>query len=271
MLQSLRESCQTIWNTAVLYAGKSPWLTLLSLAACLYLLIVSPAFRKKLLLPIIILVVLVINPVLYRFVYGNNDLPFVSKYGLRYWRFFWMLPQAILVGLAAMDIMRRLSSALPRCIALVVAACIVMMTGSNMYANERVFKPAESAYKLSRRVEMVCEIILNDDPQPVCLFDKSMSAQVREYSGNIQQTWGRNGNWNLVQDPEAYAIYNALRDKDRDWDAIFNFAVQRNVTHMSFMLNKSENRQNMLTLAKAHGYDILKRFGRRYILHRKSK
>lgn len=269
MLQSLRDSSQTIWNTAVMYAGKSPWLMLLSVASCLYLLIASPAFRKKLLLPIIILFVLVVNPVLYSLVYGNNNLPFVSSYGLRYWRFFWMLPQAILVGLAAMHVIRRLSSALPRCIALAVAAGIILMTGPTIYANERIFKPAQSAYKLTGTVETICEIILNDDPQPLCLFDKTMSAQVREYSGNIQQTWGRNGNWNLVQDSEAYAVYNALREKPRDWDTVFNFAEQRNVTHISFRLNKQDNRKEMLALAKAHGYDVLKKLGRRYVLHRR--
>lgn len=264
---SLRESCQAIWNTAVMYAGKHPWSLLLALAACLYLLVASPDFRKKLLLPVVLLLVLVLNPVLYSLVYGNNRLPFVNGYGLRYWRFFWLLPQAIVIGLAATDILRRLASSLTRCTALAVAAGIILLSGPSLYENEKLFEPTVSAYKLKKNVITVCEAILADDPHPMCLLDKTLSAQVREYSGDIHQVWGRAGVWNLVSDPEALEVYRVLRKKPRDWERIFSFARERGVTHLCFPVYKGE-RKALLKAAKENGYDLLRRYGWRYLLHR---
>lgn len=267
MLLSLRESCQAMWNAAVTYAGKHPWSLLLSLAALLYLLIASPDFRKKLLLPVVILLLLVFNPVLYSLVYGNNNLPFVTNYGLRYWRFFWLLPQSILIGLAAMDILRRLPSATLRCAALAVAAGIILLTGPSMYGDPNYFKPAESAYKLSAGVQEACEAILQENPHPLCMFDGRYSAQAREYSGDIRQVWGRNGVWNLVPDPEALEVYRALQQKQRDWDRILTFARERGVTHICFSIRKAY-RKEMLEAAETYGYGVLLRRGRRYVLHR---
>ena len=267
MLLSLRESCQAMWNTAVMYAGRQPWSLLLSVAALLYLLIASPDFRKKLLLPVVILLLLVFNPVLYSLVYGNNNLPFVTRYGLRYWRFFWMLPQSILIGLAAMDILRRLPSAPLRCAALAVAAGIILLTGPSMYQDTRQFKPAGTPYKLGVGVPEACEAILQDDPHPLCMFDDYYCAQVREYSGDIRQMWGRDGVWNLIPDAEALEMFNALQQKQRDWDRIFTYAREHGVTHISFRILKAY-RKEMLEAAKAYGYGVLQRRGGRYVLHR---
>ena len=265
---SFGESCRAIWESLLNYVGDYPLMMALSAVACVYLLIASPGFRKRLLWPIVVLALLVFNPVLYSLVYANTSLPFVAAYGLRYWRFFWMLPQAIVIGLAAADLIRRFSRPLARCAALTLAAGIIVATGQNMYYNEAIFSPARSPYKLSRGPEEVCEVILADDPNPLCLFDKVVTPQARQYSGNIRQVWGRNGSWSVFADPEGYEIYNVLNSEPRDLERVFAFAVQRGVTHISFLLHKSENRAEVLELAGQYGYKKLHRNGRRLILRR---
>lgn len=265
---SLRQSCMEIWGHIKNYAGEAPLMLILSVAACVYLLIVSRPFREKLLWPVVILVAMVINPVLYSLVYGNNNLPFVTQYGLRFWRFLWMLPQAILIGLAVMDLARRLPRPWMRCGALVLVAGVIVVSGQNIYRNSKVFKAAKSAYKISNTAEYVCKTVLEDDPRPVCMFDGTVSAEAREYDGNIRQVWGRSGSWNVVWDPEGWEVYNRLIARPRSWEPIFAFAEQRGVTHISFLLDKSEDGDEMLSVAAKHGYTVLATQGRRSILHR---
>jgi hypothetical protein len=265
---SLRQSCLEIWGHVKNYVGESPLILILSLVACLYLLIVSRTFRRKLLLPIVILVVMVFNPVLYSLIYGNNNLPFVTQYGLRFWRFMWMLPQAILISLAVMDLARRLPRPWMRCGALVLVAGIIIGPGQNIYRSTKVFKPAISGYKISNTAEYVCKTVLEDDPQPLCMFDGAISAQAREYDGHIRQLWGRNGSWNVVWDPEAWEVYNMLISRPRNWEPIFAFAEQRGVTHISFTMEESENGEQMRSVAGQHGYTVFATKGKRSILHR---
>jgi hypothetical protein len=268
MLLSIHEACREMWNWIVQYTGGFPVLPLLSIAAGIYLLAANKAFMRKLLAPIIALVVIVFNPILYSLLYANNNLPFVTSYGLRYWRFFWLLPQGILIGAAAAELMRRFSSPLARCLGLSVAAALILMAGQNIFMDERVFKPSTSAYKLRPTVQAVCEKVLADDPEPLCMFDSVISTEAREYSGSIRQLWGRSGVWNILPDPEALEVYNQLTGRPRDLEAIFAFAEQRGVTHISFVVRAKEDWDEMLTAARRHGYEELDRIDKRIILHR---
>lgn len=268
---SIQDSCREIKNWAVQYAGDFPAIMFLSIAACIYFIFTSKSFRRKLLAPIVALVVLVLNPVMYSLLYGNNNLPFVSTYGLRYWRFFWLLPQAVLVSAFAMDLLRRTGRPVVRCLGLVVAAAIIILVGKNIYLDEKQFMPAESAYKVSPTVQKVCEVVLADEPEPLCMFDNVISTQAREISGSIRQLWGRNGVWNVIGDPEALEIYKCLQEKDREWETIFAYAEQRGVTHISFTVKKNEDQVQLRAVARQHGYDVLEIIDdKRFIWHRVS-
>ena len=265
---SLWDSCREMGNAIRLYTGGFPALMLLSVAGAVYLFAVSGEFRRRLLAPAIVLAFIVVNPVLYSLLYGNNNLPFVTNYGLRYWRFFWLLPQGILIGAAAVDLMRRFSSPLARCLGLSLAAALILLAGQNIFTDEQVFKPSTSAYKLRPTVQAICETVLADDPEPLCMFDSVISTQAREYSGSIRQLWGRSGVWNIVTDPQALEVYNQLTGRPRDLEAIFAFAEQRGVTHISFVVRAKEDWDEMLAAARRHGYDELDRMDNRVILHR---
>lgn len=265
MLLSFQESCQEIWGWLQKYAGSSPWMLLLSIAACLYLLISSRTFRQNLLLPIILLIAIVINPLLYSLVYNNHNLPFVAGYGLRYWRFFWMLPQGLLIGLAVSDLMGRLSNSLLRCMSLILVAGIIILTCQNMFMDKKQFRPAASVYKINASVQKACEMILEDNPQPLCLFDNHFSAQAREYDGSIRQVWGRGGTWNVVSDPEALEAHHQLRAKPRNWEYVFEFAEQRGVTHIASIRRKGEDKKELLAMAERHGYTVMHKTGRTII------
>ena len=265
---SFWDSCREMGNAIGLYAGGFPALTLLSIAGAVYLFVVSGEFRRKLLGPAIVLAFIVVNPVLYSLLYGNNNLPFVTNYGLRYWRFFWLLPQGIMIGAAAGQLLSRFLSPLARCLGMGVAAALILLAGQNIFTYEQVFKPSTSAYKLRPTVQAVCEKVLADDPEPLCMFDNVISTEAREYSGSIRQLWGRSGVWNIVTDPQALEVYNQLTGRPRDLEAIFAYAEQRGVTHISFVVRAKEDWDEMLASARRHGYEELDRIDNRIILHR---
>ena len=268
MLLSIRESCREMWNWTVQYAGGFPGLLLLSIAAGGYLLAACKSFRRKLLAPVIALILIVVNPMLYSLLYGNNNLPFVTSYGLRYWRFFWLLPQGILIGATAVHLMCRFSHPLIRCLGLVLASTIIVLAGQNIFLDKGQFKPAVSPYKINRTTELVCEKVLADNPEPLCMFDNVISTQARQYSGSIRQLWGRNGTWNVISDPEAWEAYVRLYARPREWEPIFAFAEQRGVTHISYVIRQKDDQEQMLAIAGQHGYEELDRIDKRIILHR---
>ena len=270
-MMSFLDSCRAMGDMIVQYAGGFPALLLLSIAGGVYLLVVSRPFRQRLLGPILALAVIVFNPVLYSLLYGNNDLPFVSNYGLRYWRFFWLLPQGILIAAAAAHLMGRFAKPFARCLSLVVAAAVIMLAGKNVFMDENVFRPSASPYKITPIVKTVCEKVLADDPEPVCMFDNVISTQAREYSGSIRQLWGRNGNWNTSGDAEAWEVYNLLEARPRDWEPIFDFAEQRGVTHISYIVRVKDDPDEMLAVAGRHGYEEMDRIDKRIILHRSGR
>lgn len=265
---SFWDSCREMGNAIGLYAGGFPALTLLSIAGAVYLFVVSGEFRRKLLGPAIVLAFIVVNPVLYSLLYGNNNLPFVTSYGLRYWRFFWLLPQGILIGATAVHLMRRFSHPLIRCLGLVLASTIIVLAGQNIFLDKGQFKPAVSPYKINRTTELVCEKVLADNPEPLCMFDNVISTQARQYSGSIRQLWGRNGTWNVISDPEAWEAYVRLYARPREWEPIFAFAEQRGVTHISYVIRQKDDQEQMLAIAGQHGYEELDRIDKRIILHR---
>ena len=268
MLLSIQEACREIWNWIVQYTGGFPVLPLLSIVAGIYLLAANKAFMRKLLAPIIALVVIVFNPILYSLLYANNNLPFVTSYGLRYWRFFWLLPQGILIAAAAVHLMRLFSHPLIRCLGLALASAIIVLAGQNLFLDDKQFKPAVSPYKTSRTVEVVCEKVLADNPEPICMFDSVVSSHAREYSGSIRQLWGRDGVWNVIHDPEAWEAYTQLYARPREWEPIFAFAEQRGVTHISYIIRIKDDQEQMLAVARQHGYEELDRIDNRIILHR---
>lgn len=265
---SFMDSCREIGRVIARYAGGTPALLLLSIAGGIYLLVVSRPFRRRLLAPIIALAVIVLNPVLYSLVYGNTNLPFVSSYGLRYWRFFWLLPQGILIAAAATHLIGRMKRPLARCLGLVAATALILLAGKNIFLVEGAYKPAVSPYKMTRIVETVCEKVLADDPDPVCMFDNVISTQARAYSGHIRQLWGRDGSWSVFADPEAWAVYNLLEGRPREWEPIFAFAEQRGVTHISYVVRAKDDPDEMLAIAGRHGYETLEKIDKRIILHK---
>ena len=254
---SIAEAWQEIVHWIEEYTGSNPVIFILALDAAVYLMIVSEDIRKKIIFPLIVLIPIVINPILYKYIY----------YDLRYWRFFWMLPDAVLIGLAVADICRRVRKAWLKCAVLVVIAASLALIGTNMFlpTEENLFLPAESALKLTPETIEACETILNDNPKPRVIFNDYICIQSRQYSGDIIQMYGRDYDGFIIgMTPEVREIAEVswYTVKEKDMDRMFQYAFDCGYTHCCL-----RTMDGLDEIAGRYGFTLLKQFGLYSIYH----
>ena len=62
------------------YVGEHPFMLIFAVDSLIFLLIANKSIRKSIIIPLLCMVPIVINPVLYKYIYRTQ----------RYWRFFWI-------------------------------------------------------------------------------------------------------------------------------------------------------------------------------------
>lgn len=241
---SLSESWAAITDWIRTYMGTPAWLLLIAGIAAVYLFIVNRDVRVRILIPLLVLAPIVINPWLYHYIYRD----------LRYWRFFWLIPQSVLIALAFNDLCRRFAKAWLKCLALLALSGIIVLAGYNLFQWEDWFTPAENPYKIRSRVIEICDMILEDEPQPLCLFDNIVSFETRQYSSAVRQCWTKRG---MGSDPEGQQIFDMMQEPERDWARVFEYAEKKGCTHVTVRPKKNEKIKAIRKIAKKYGYTVL--------------
>lgn len=239
------------------YTGGKAVFLILAIDAAIYLMIVNKDIRKRIIIPILVLVPIVINPVLYKYVY----------YDLRYWRFFWMLPDAVMIGLAVADICQRIQKGWLKCVSLIAIAGSLALIGTNMFlpTEENLFLPATGPMKLTPETMEACQAIEQENPNAKCIFTDYIVIQARQYSGNFTQLYGRDVDGFIIDmTPEVREIADAswYVSKTKDPDRLFSYARENGYTHIC--VRTAENADQY---AEAHGYTLMKQFGLYSIFH----
>ena len=238
------------------YVNGNPVFLILAAMAFVYLMIVNRNVRRGMLWPILLMVPVVINPVLYKYVYKD----------LRYWRFFWLLPEAVLIGLAVMDLGRRTKKQWAKCLVLVAAAAVLVFTGQNVFLPEAgQFAVADNNRKVSKEVRENCEIILQDNPAPKCIFEDWIAYETREFSGEITQLYGRDIDGYIIwPSGEAEMVKSWWDGSEEEKEQIFAFAANGGYTHICCL-----SREEFYGMAEKNGYSLLAEVNGRSIFKRK--
>jgi len=252
---------QGAWNEILeeihTYTGEPAVILFIALAAAVYLMIMNRDVRTKILVPLLILIPVVINPPLYHYVYRD----------LRYWRFFWLLPQSCLIAMALNDLCRRFRQPWLKCLCLAVTAAGIVLVGTNVYLREDKYSPTANPYKILQRTIDISDIILADDPHPRVVFDNKVCFETREYSGEIIQPWGRHG---MTDSAEARAFYyEMISQTPKDREALFAYAEQNGYTYVSCRKHQEEKAKELKKTAKAHGYELLDTWEKYFIFRKK--
>ena len=240
-----------------IYTTEHLILFILAIDALIYLLIANKRIRKSMIIPILCLIPIIINPILYKYVYK----------GLRYWRFFWILPEVVLIGLAFADLSKKINKQWVKCVSLIATAGTLMIMGQNVFLPKAgEFKPKENLYKIDQSVKQNCDIILADNPYPKCIFQRGFT-QTRQYSGNITQMYARDVEGYIIgPSKEARIVYNSWNGEPEEQEYIFTVAQEKGYTHICCRTTEGFDE-----MADQHGFSILSKTDDWTIYHRKTQ
>lgn len=176
MMQAVKEIIN--WYQAYYADG---FYLLFAFFSYIYLFVHCPELRKKFLLPMGLIMFCVLNPILYKYVFSK----------IVYWRLFWMFPTAILIGTAAVQLIRSSKGKAVKLFVLAAICVLIVIKGTNVFQHGG-FTKVQTFEKLPKEVQMVCDVILELEEEPRCIMPRPLLVDARQYSGEIQLMYGRN-------------------------------------------------------------------------------
>lgn len=167
------------------YAGNEI-MVIVALVCLLYMLIFEKEIRNKYVIPLLVCILLVVNPILYKYLYSRTYM---------YWRLFWIFSLHIIIGIALICLIRRIKNDYLKVLVFAAScACSVYFSGiPNVFDNNSLleYTERENLEKLPPGVVEVCEKILELEDKPKVIGDNQFVIYSRVYSGEIKQLWGR--------------------------------------------------------------------------------
>ena len=171
-----------------MYGGSAIWI--LFVVALIYLFIAEKPFRKTVVLPAVALLIVVLNPVCYTYLWK----PMV-RYA--FWRMFWLFPVVPVIALAATCAVLRIRGRLNRkaagVLAAIAMAALIGVGGNCVYSYALTsFSPASNPHKLPGDVLAVGEFLLKQDPHPRVVVEQELYSYIRQIYPDITTLYGRN-------------------------------------------------------------------------------
>ena len=210
-------------NYSAIFSQMNDWLKLyyydsghwlLAAMSYLYLFASSKGIRRKLIWPTVLLVFLLMNPILYAKLYE----------GTRYWRWFWMIASAPVIAAAFMRLVKTSPKNAEKLVVFCSILVLIVKTGSFAY-DDGSYYGTENLYKIEPETALVGEIILSVEPSPNCICPAPLCYRIRQYSGDIQQLYGRDAAWYIVGPTKQQRdMFAAMRSEEPDYDWILNEA-----------------------------------------------
>ena len=199
----------------------------------------------------VILLLLFFNPLFSRLVYGvvGNEI---------YYRILWLLPIAVVIAYAAIDVWGRLEGVRKR-IFIVAAAGLLMLSGSLIYSNP-FFKRAENVYHVPQCVVDICDAIEVKGREVKGVFPAELLQYVRQYSPVVCMPYGREilvSTW--IHHSELYDVMEA---EEIDVDRLVPLARQNGCVYIILPEEKplkgNLEQFDFALFDRMHGYTIYK-------------
>lgn len=188
---------------------------LLLMAVCvLYLLFVSKELRRKLIYPVMLMAVVIVNPVLYKYIFSK----------IVYKRMFWVIADVIVIPAAAVTLMRDCRKKWQKAIIGLVSVFAVMFAGTIVYSHENYVR-IQNMEKLSDTTKGVCDIMLAYDDSPRCILPVEIAVEARVYNGNIEPMFGRDCYGFIMRaGARERALANSIDSASPDYEKILFYA-----------------------------------------------
>lgn len=235
----MREAVKTVLNNIKKYYPDRVYL-LVFLCAFLYIFITNKKMRKKLMLPMIVIAIIVVNPVLYKFVFHK----------LIYWRFFWIFSDILIISYAITDLIRKTDKAWLKLLISGFCAGIIIASGVNVFTSGALVKTQNKEHLDSHTVA-VCDAMLAINDYPKCVVPLELTWEARQYSGNIQMMYGRNADGFINRvDPAGDLVQESINE-GVGFDYVFTMAA----THGYPFVVTLAWKQPEADIAQAYNYE----------------
>ena len=169
---------------------------LLTIIAFVYLFMRRDKLRIKFLLPVSMIMFIVFSPILYKYVFSK----------IVYWRLFWMLPGAILMAAAIVELLKSMSKTWIKWSLLVVTILIIATQGQNTFYYAG-FEQLSNWEKISQEAIDVSTIMLELDESPRAVVDSEIVTEIRQYEPRIELMFGREVFGGYIKEPSQTSAY----------------------------------------------------------------
>lgn len=195
---------------------------LIIVGACiLVLLFISKKDRTRICLPALLIAILLFIPQLYVCLYEATS----------YKRFFWLLPDGILVAYVSVLIISRIRITWIKAITAAAISLLLIVTGQSIYSAEvGYYQKADNVQQVDASTKELVDNIIALDAEPTCIFPVGTSIMTRVYNGNIIQAYGRNTvGYNGPIDPVLAKVSSNLNSTTPDTDYVFSVAKSKGI------------------------------------------
>lgn len=220
------------------------YLRLITLVLCLV--VIAVLNRKdisKICIPVVLSIVLLITPHLYVYLYHDTS----------YKRFFWILPEAILLAYTVVLIVSRVKQTWIKGACSVIAIAILVFTGTLIYSDEAgYFTKAENIEHVDPTTLALAEAIKDIDPDPTCVIPIQAADMIRVADPDIVQVAGRNClGFMGYTDPVISKLIDNVSSVNPDSEYVFSVAYSKNIKIVVTMTS-SEIDEN---ISSKYGYE----------------
>lgn len=204
------------WGTKYVGDGAFFGMALLSLV---YLFVTSPKERKKIVYPILLALVLALNPISISSLFSS----------MSYWRFLWMIPDGVLIAVFFVSLIRRNRRKREMAVVFTSLMLILAISGTYVYG-EGKFTKAKTPDKLDRGVKAVCDVMLELDENPRAIMRDKYLCETRQYSGDIELYYGRNIHWYITYHDWIHEhYYKMLESRNPNYDKLLALCIEEDL------------------------------------------
>ena len=232
------------------YYGNGIFLAL-SVFGYIYLFAYSKEIKKKLIYPILLLLFLLVNPVLYKFVFAKT----------RYWRWLWLLPNTYVIAASLTHIVSRIQLRIEKILVLLGFFACVIFVGTIAFKTD-AFTRTQNDYKLNQEILDIADIVTEADPHPKCIVDYPLTTRIRQYKEDIELFYGRDGSGFIVVPSDLQKeICSLMASDDPDYDRILSVAIEQACDYI-IVIKKKDIENNLLDkysfslLAETENYKV---------------
>lgn len=145
-----------------------------------------------------------------------------------YYRLLWLVPMGVIVSYAAVKALGQVESKRKRIVTGLIAALLIMQSGSLVYQNAMVTK-AENPYHLPSSVISVADVLRVEGREVKAVVPGEMLQFIRQYDVSIHLAYGREA---LVDGWSSNPLYDAMEATPVRSFAITDYAKQQGVEYI---------------------------------------